>query len=342
MAHQRRDVLAPIAQRRHVNRNDVEAVEQILAERALRDFFFEVLVGRGDHADVDLDDPVAAEPFELLLLKDAQHLGLRLQAHVADFVEEDRALVGLLELADLPIGGAGERALLVAEELRFDELVGNGGAVHLHERSVAAQALAMDGARHELLADAALAPDEHGRTGRRRLAQSRRARAPAAASRRRSGSASRRRAGTSGSRCAGARESSALRTVTSTRSLSSGFSMKSNAPSLVASTAVDTVPCPEMTTMGVTSTMCRSRCSTSRPSMPGILTSRKMQIGRFALGLRDAVFAGGRGQDFVTLVLEDHLQRVADRRLVVDDENPWLHRRSIRTVRMFFCSISGM
>ena len=42
----------------------------------------------------------------------------------------------------------------------------------------------------------------------------------------------------------------ALRTTSSTRSRSSGFSMKSNAPSRVASTAVAIVPCPEMTTTG--------------------------------------------------------------------------------------------
>jgi hypothetical protein len=87
----------------------------------------------GNHAHVDLDHAVAAQPLELLLLQHAQHLGLRLQAHVADLVEEDRALVGLLELADLPIGGAGERALFVAEQLRLDQLVGNRGAVDLHE-----------------------------------------------------------------------------------------------------------------------------------------------------------------------------------------------------------------
>ena len=49
--------------------------------------------------------------------------------------------------------------------------------------------------------------------------------------------------------------SSALRIVTSTRSLASGFSMKSKAPSFVASTAVDTVACPDtMTTGGCRST----------------------------------------------------------------------------------------
>ncbi len=75
------------------------------------------------------------------------------------------------------------------------------------------------------------------------------------------------------------RESTALRTSTSTRSVSSGFSRKSNAPSRVASTAVVMVPCPDITTIGVTSVRCVSRWSTSRPSMPGILMSRNTRSG---------------------------------------------------------------
>ena len=105
-------------------------------------------------------------PLDLALLEHAQHLGLRLQAHVADFVEEDRAAVGLLELADLLLGGAGERALLVAEQLGLDQLVGDRRAVDLHEALAAAQAVAVDRARHQFLAHAALAPDQHGRVGR--------------------------------------------------------------------------------------------------------------------------------------------------------------------------------
>ena len=120
---QRRDVLAAIAQRRHADRDHAEAEVEILAERALLDLLLEVLVGRGDDADVDLDRPRRSEALDFALLQHAQDLGLRLRAHVADFVEEDRAAVGLLELADLLLGRAGERALLVAEQLRLDQLL---------------------------------------------------------------------------------------------------------------------------------------------------------------------------------------------------------------------------
>ena len=165
---QRRNVVAPIAQRRHANRDDAQAEVEILAERPLLDLLLEVLVRRRDDPHVDLDRARRAEPLDFAFLQHAQHLGLRLRAHVADFVEEDRAAIGLLELADLLLGRAGERPLLVAEELRLDQLLGNRRAVDLDEPLAAPQAVAVDRARDELLADAALALQQHGRVGRRR------------------------------------------------------------------------------------------------------------------------------------------------------------------------------
>ena len=74
--------------------------------------------------DVDLDGFGAAEPLELALLQHAQQLDLRGQLHVADLVEEQRAALRELEPALLAILRAGERALLVAEQLRFDQRLG--------------------------------------------------------------------------------------------------------------------------------------------------------------------------------------------------------------------------
>ena len=66
----------------------------------------EILVGGGEHARVHADARGAAHRLHHLLLQHAQHLGLRLQAHVGDFVEEDRAAVRQLELA----AAVGDRA----------------------------------------------------------------------------------------------------------------------------------------------------------------------------------------------------------------------------------------
>jgi hypothetical protein len=76
-------------------------------------------------------------------------------------VEEERAVVRELEPARLPRDGAGERALLVAEELALDQIARDRGAVHADERLVLARAVLVERARDELLAGAALARDEH-------------------------------------------------------------------------------------------------------------------------------------------------------------------------------------
>ena len=57
---------------------------------------------------------------EFALLQNAQQLGLRGGVQIADFIEEDRAAVGQFELASARGDGAGERALLVAEQLAFE------------------------------------------------------------------------------------------------------------------------------------------------------------------------------------------------------------------------------
>src|SRR5579883_1236285 len=82
VAGEQRYVLAPLAQRRHADRHDAEAVEEILAEAARRDFGREIAARRGDDADIDLHAAAAADALEGLLLQDPHDLALRLERHV--------------------------------------------------------------------------------------------------------------------------------------------------------------------------------------------------------------------------------------------------------------------
>ena len=78
----------------------------------------------------------AADGQERMPFQNAQQLGLALQRHLADFVEEQRAQVGLLEEADVVAVGAGERAGFVAEELAFHQVGRNGRAVDAQHRPI--------------------------------------------------------------------------------------------------------------------------------------------------------------------------------------------------------------
>src|SRR5207249_4935109 len=97
---QPRDVLAAVAQRREINIDDVEAIEQILAEIPAGDFFLQIDVGGGDHAGVDLERLRVADANELALLQDAQQLDLKLRLKRADLVEKDGSALSGFEEAD--------------------------------------------------------------------------------------------------------------------------------------------------------------------------------------------------------------------------------------------------
>ena len=161
MMREERDVVAAFAERREMKFDDVEAVEKVLAEFALLDHVEQIAIGGGDEADIDVDSFVAAEAFERFFLKHAEKFGLQAEAEVADFVEEEGAVVGGFDAALTAEESSGKGAFFVAEEFVFDEIFGEVGAGEGDERASAAQTFVMDGAGEEFLAGAGFAGDEH-------------------------------------------------------------------------------------------------------------------------------------------------------------------------------------
>ena len=165
--HQLGDVVRALAQRRQRDREHVQSVIEVLAELPARHHLGQVAVGGRHHPHVDADRLVAAHPFELTLLQHTQQLHLCLQGQLADLVQEQRAAVGQLEAALVLANRARERALLVPEQLAFDEAGRDGRAVDLHQQPLAPRAGLVDRPRDQLLAGSGLARDEDGGVGRR-------------------------------------------------------------------------------------------------------------------------------------------------------------------------------
>ena len=173
---QRAHVLLAIAKRRDVERDDGEPVVEVLAELALAHQPAQIAVGGGHDADIDRDRRRAADALDLLLLEHAQERRLHLGRHLADLVEEDRAGVRELEAPAAQTVRAGERALLVPEQLALDHALGERRAVDAHERPRGARARVVDQPRDQLLAGAGLAGDEQRRVGLRSAPRERRRR----------------------------------------------------------------------------------------------------------------------------------------------------------------------
>ena len=117
MVGEHRDVLAALAQRRHGDVHDVEAVEKVEAETGRGRLGAQIAVGGRHDADIDAARDVLADAPQLPFLYDAQQLGLRARRQLPDFIEKQRSAVRLLEHSR-PLGdGAGESAARVTEQL---------------------------------------------------------------------------------------------------------------------------------------------------------------------------------------------------------------------------------
>jgi len=166
--YERGDVFLAVAEGRDEEGDDVEAVEEVFAEVAVGDLFFEVLVGGGDDADVDVDGVGGADGKEALFVEGTEDLGLGFEAHVADLIEEEGAAVGALEGASFfgrSRGAGGAGSVAVAEELGVDVVLGDGGAVELDEGAVGAEGFGVHGAADEFLAGSTFAEDKDAAVG---------------------------------------------------------------------------------------------------------------------------------------------------------------------------------
>jgi len=105
---------------------------------------------------------VAADAVVVAIREHAQQPRLQLGGHVADFVEKEGAALGLLETTLSLRRRAGEGAALVAEEFGFEQVAGNRRGVDGDEGLVGARTVSVHGARHQLLAGARFAGDQHG------------------------------------------------------------------------------------------------------------------------------------------------------------------------------------
>src|SRR5207244_1653474 len=109
-------------------------------------FVAQVLVARGDEAQLDADVLASADPREGALLDEAQQLRLHGRGDVADFIEEQRAAGCALDVSGTRCDCTGECASLVAEEFAFEELLLQRAAVQRDEGCAIPRAVTVDGA----------------------------------------------------------------------------------------------------------------------------------------------------------------------------------------------------
>ena len=91
----------------------------------------------------------------------AQDFCLRFKAHIPDFIKEERAAVCPKEFALFVCNCGWERSATMAEQLAFNEILGNCCAVYLYEHFILARTVSVYRPCCQLFAGAGFAEDKH-------------------------------------------------------------------------------------------------------------------------------------------------------------------------------------
>src|SRR5437899_6002445 len=140
------EIRSPVAQRRHLDSDDVEPEIKIFAESAIGDAFLEVATGGGDDAHLGFARDIFAEPLIFTFLKQTEQFGLNLDREIADFIEEQGAARGDFDFAPMVAHCASEGAFDMAEKVAFEQLFGEAGTTDSDERFIRQMALLVNGA----------------------------------------------------------------------------------------------------------------------------------------------------------------------------------------------------
>jgi hypothetical protein len=119
---QRRNVGRASPERRHLEHQSMNPVEEIGSEAPAPHLGTQVIVGRAHESHVDAPLPLSAHPTHTPGFEDPKQPRLKVDRKLGDLVQEQRPFVRLLERAPVRARGPSESASLVAEELAFDEL----------------------------------------------------------------------------------------------------------------------------------------------------------------------------------------------------------------------------
>src|SRR5215470_6837227 len=130
MFYQQRNVFPPLAQRRDMNTDDIQAIKQILAKPTLLHLFLQISVCRCDDAHVHPRWLNRSHGKNLFPFDHAQELGLKAQWHLANLIQEDGPTPSSLKEPVLGVSGSRERSFDVSKQLALQKSVGYGATIH--------------------------------------------------------------------------------------------------------------------------------------------------------------------------------------------------------------------
>ena len=147
--------------------HDGKPIKEIFSKRAPVHFDRKVAVRCRNDPNVERDRVSTPEATNLPLFERTQKLSLKLDWKLTNLVDEKRAAVGFFEETQVSCIGTGECALLVPEDLAFEEGGRYRATIERDEGALGARTVLVKRTRDELFSGSGLALNQNGDIGGR-------------------------------------------------------------------------------------------------------------------------------------------------------------------------------
>jgi hypothetical protein len=152
-------------QRRNIEYELAQAIIQVASKKPFFDPLVEAPVRRGNDPHVNGFGTRIANTIDSPILEHPQEFRWEIQGQFADFIEQQRAAVGNVEMAWLVAGSARKCAALVPEHFAFEHGLRHVRAIDRHEFTVRSCGRCVNRPRQDFFAYAGIAQNEHARSG---------------------------------------------------------------------------------------------------------------------------------------------------------------------------------
>ena len=162
MIEEQQDVVSTVPKRRNLDREHVESVIEVFAERPGSNLGAQIAIRGGDQTHVSATALLlGAHGPDLASLGKPQEDGLHAKTHFAELVEKQRSSISLTNQAGFVSIRTGEASPCMAEQFGLEKRFRDPAAVHGDERARHTSALLMNEPRNDFLARARLAQHKH-------------------------------------------------------------------------------------------------------------------------------------------------------------------------------------
>ncbi len=146
---------------------NVQPVEKVLTEPAIRYRLLQVAVSRGQYPYINRYRLNAPNALNFPLLEDSEKCNLSLGREIADLVEENRSSVSRLKTSHALLYRSGEGAFFVSEQLGGNQRRRNCCAIHANKGSGGAVRPLVYGASDQFLSRSGFSQDQDSGIGSR-------------------------------------------------------------------------------------------------------------------------------------------------------------------------------